>query len=43
LNIGIDHLACEFAKHHMWATSLNQVEASIFVMKEIYRDVAFMK
>jgi len=43
LNIGIDHLACEFVEHHMWATSLNQIEASIFVMKEIYRDVAFVK
>jgi hypothetical protein len=31
LNIGIDHMACEFAKHHMWATSLNQIESSIFV------------
>jgi len=27
----------------MWATSLNNIEASIFVMKEIYRDVAFEK
>ncbi len=43
LNIGIDHLACEFAMHHMWATSLNQIESSIFVMKEIYKDVASVK
>jgi len=43
LNIGINHLDCEFAEHHMWATFLNQIEASIFVMKEIYRDVASMK
>jgi hypothetical protein len=43
LNIGIDHLACEFVEHHMWATSLNQIEASIFVMKDIYKDVASMK
>jgi hypothetical protein len=43
LNIGIDHLTCEFAKHHMWATSLNQIGASIFVMKELYRYVAYVK
>jgi hypothetical protein len=43
LNIGIDHLACEFVEHHMWATSLNQIGASIFVTKDIYKDVAFMK
>ncbi len=43
LNIGIDHLACECAEHHIWVTSLNQIEALIFVMKEIYKDVASMK
>jgi hypothetical protein len=42
LNIEIDHLASEFAKHHMWAT-LNQIGASIFIMKEIYRYVAYVK
>ncbi len=42
LNIRIDHLACEFAKHHMWATSSNQIGVSIFVM-EIYRYVAYVK
>jgi hypothetical protein len=41
--IGIDHLACEFAKNHMWATFLNQIEASIFVRKNIYKDAAFVK
>jgi hypothetical protein len=43
LNTGIDHLACEFVKHHMWATSLNQIGVSICVMKEIYRYVAYVK
>ncbi len=32
LNIGIDHLACEFVGT-MWATSLDQIGASIFVTK----------
>jgi hypothetical protein len=43
LNIGIDHLAYEFAKYHMWATSLKQIGASIFVTREIYGDVAYAK
>jgi hypothetical protein len=43
LNTKIDHLACEFVKHHMWATSLNQIGVSIFVMKEIYRYIAYVK
>jgi hypothetical protein len=44
LNIGIDHLAFEFVGQHMWATSLNQIGASIFVTGEVYGDVvAYVK
>jgi hypothetical protein len=43
LNIQIDHQACEFVEYHMWATSLYQIGASIFVTREIYGDVAYVK
>jgi hypothetical protein len=43
LNIQIDHLAYEFVGHHMWATSSDQIGASIFVTREIYVDVAYAK
>jgi len=43
LNIRINHLACEFVEYHMWATSLHHIGASIFVTREIYGDVAYVK
>jgi hypothetical protein len=43
LNTRIDHLAFEFGGQHMWETSLNEIEESIFVTREIYGNVASMK
>jgi hypothetical protein len=44
LNTRIDHLVFEFVGQHMWATSLDQIGASIFVTREIYgKVVAFVK
>jgi hypothetical protein len=39
LNARTDHLAFEFVGQHMWATSLDQIGASIFGTREIYGEV----
>ncbi len=44
LNIGIDHMTFEFVGQNIWATSTSQINARIFVKRDIYGDVvAFMK